>query len=306
MNTEVINAGILDYNRLHFGWFLVDWCNYNCSYCCTGGAQSEVFSKAKSPSKYRLVLQRLARIDTDFEMDLYGGEPTLHPEFNFILSQLAAIDKCKLIEVKTNLSRSLAFFNRIYEHDKIRISASYHAEYYDQTFIDKCIALKDKDFYCHINLSDNSRDWPQIIEMIKIFDSNQVRYDFNLLYSIPGRRVNYTEEFYNTFEPYLSKTADKETYRFEMSDGTVKNISAFDAYKSKIANFKGFKCKAQSYEIKVDGEIVNLCTGTPLPISAKTAGDVVTCPLTRCESDMMLNFYKHNIDYKYNTDGKLK
>jgi hypothetical protein len=290
----VINAGIPGYSRLHFGWFLVDWCNYNCSYCCTGGAQSETFSKAKSPSKYRLVLQRLSRIETEFEMDLYGGEPTLHPEFNFILAELAAMPNCKLIEIKTNLSRSLNFFNKVYEHDKIRISASYHAEYYDQTFVDKCIALKDRDFYCHINLSDNPKDWPQILEMISIFDQHGVGYDFNMLYSIPSRPVVYSPEFFELFERHLTDIVDKAVYRYEFDDGTAQHIRAFEAYKRGLANFNGYKCKALAYEIKADGEITNLCTGAGLPLIIRPSDtqSVIQCPITRCESDMMLNFYK--------------
>lgn len=292
--TTVVNAGIPGYNRLHFGWFLVDWCNYDCSYCCTGGAQSEVFSKAKSPSKYNLVLTRLSKVETEFEMDLYGGEPTLHPEFNYILKTLSDMEQCKLIEIKTNLSRSINFFKGVYENPKIRISASYHAEYYDQTFLDKCIALKDRDFYCHINLSDNPKDWPQILEMITEFDKHGVGYDFNLLYSIPGRKINYTQAFFDTFEPYLGKIVDKATYRFGFSDGTEQHLLAFDAYKTGLSNFKGFRCKAQAYEIKVNGDIVNLCTGSTLPltITKESTEAIVTCPLTRCESDMMLNFYK--------------
>ena len=292
MSIEVTNAGIPGYSRMHFGWFMVDWCNYDCSYCCTGGAQSEVFSKAKSPARYKLVLARLEKLDAEFEMDLYGGEPTLHPEFNYILERLSAMPNCKLIEIKTNLSRSLNFFNQVYEHPKIRIGASYHAEYYDQTFVDKCIALKDRDFYCHINLSDNPDDWPEILDMIRQFNEHGVGYDFNTLYSIPGREIKYTPEFYQTFEKYLGSIADKETYRYKFSDGTEEHLPAFIAYKRGLANFNGYKCKALAYEIKVTGEITNLCTGAVMPLHLKAPEHTITCPIYRCESDMMLNFYK--------------
>ena len=297
-NTEILNAGQPNYNRLHFGWFLVDWCNYNCSYCCTGGAQSEQFSKAKSPSRYNLVLHRLRNVTTDFEVDLYGGEPTLHPEFHYILEQFAEMDRCKLIEIKTNLSRPLPFLRKVFQHKKVRLSASYHPEYFGQPFIDKCVALKDEDFYCHINLSDNPQDWPQILKLVEIFDEVGVQYDFNLLYSVPGYEVNYTPEFFKLFENTLPKLADKETYRYLFSGTGEQHLRAFEIYKRGLANFKGYKCQAFAYEIKTDGEIKNLCTGKVLPLAIKesdTHGGVV-CPLTRCESDMMLHFYKEKLN----------
>lgn len=298
MNTGIISAGIPGYNRLHFGWFLVDWCNYNCSYCCTGGAQSEQFSKAKSPSKYNLVLQRLDKIETEFDIDLYGGEPTLHPEFYYILDRLESNPHCRLIEIKTNLSRSLPFLRRVFDRTKVRLSASYHAEYYDQTFVDKCIALKDYEFYCHINLSDKPQDWPQILEMVDIFNENGVRYDYNLLYSIPGYEVNYTPEFFQVFEKHLPKLADQETYRYRFADGTEQYYQAFEAYKNGLANFKGYRCQSFAFEIKTDGEIKNLCTGQAMPLimTKKSTHANVICPLTRCESDMMLHFYKEKLN----------
>lgn len=298
MNTGIINAGIPNYNRLHFGWFLVDWCNYNCSYCCTGGAQSDEFSKAKSPSVYNLVLRRLENITTEFEVDLYGGEPTLHPKFHYILDQLVSMKNCKLVEIKTNLSRSLPFLKKVFDHEKVRLSASYHPEYFNQAFVDKCIALKEYNFYCHINLSDKPKDWCQILDLVDKFDQAGVQYDCNLLYSIPGYDVDYTQEFFDVFENTLPKLADKETYRYLFANGEEKHMRAFDVYKQGLANFKGYKCQAFAYEIKTDGVIKNLCTGRALPMSVKEKDthSGVICPLTRCESDMMLHFYKEKLN----------
>ena len=143
---QVVNAGIKGYDHLHFGWFMVDWCNYNCSYCSTAELMRETYSKIDSNGKHKLVIERLKRMEGAFNIDLYGGEPTLHPDFDEILSALVKIDNCKAVEIKTNLSRSLAFYQRIQPHDKVKVSASYHPEYHSQAFIDKCIALASDDF----------------------------------------------------------------------------------------------------------------------------------------------------------------
>lgn len=291
------NVGIKDYNRVHFEWFLVDWCNYACSYCSSATIMVEKFSKETSPGKYKLVLQRLAGLDEEFEMDLFGGEPTLHPEFLYIIEQLSAMDNCKLIEIKTNLSKPLHFFQEVFRSDKVKLSASYHAEYYDQKFLDKCVALKDYNFYVHINLSDKPEHWPQILSMIKYFDEHGVRYDLNQLWSTPGNTITYTQEFYDTFQPLIGNVSDKQTYRFGFDDGSEKHIPIFLAFKDKLTTFTGSQCKALLYEITSDGTIINSCTRKMAPINLKksTLCVTVTCPRPSCHADFMLNFYKDNV-----------
>jgi len=294
---KIINAGHPDYNRLHFEWFLVNWCNYKCSYCSSAEVMVDTYSKTTSPGKYKLVLQRLAALDNEFEMDLFGGEPTLHPNFLNIIEELSILDNCKLIEIKTNLSKSLQFFKKVFRSNKVKLSASYHAEYYDQKFLDKCVALKDYNFYCHINLSDKPEHWPQILEMISYFDTHGVRYDLNLLWSTPGNTINYSQEFFDIFQPLIQNVADTKTYRFGYNNGTEEYLPTFIAFKEKMNRFKGKQCKALLYEILEDGTIVNGCTRkrAPLLLKQETLCVKVTCPRDACHADFMLNFYKDNV-----------
>lgn len=298
MTAVIKTAGIESYDRVHFEWFLVNWCNFKCSYCNAAEMMVDTYSKQNSPSKYKLVLHRLGQLDTDFEMDLFGGEPTLHPEFLHIIQELSEMPSCKLIEIKTNLSKPLHFLQQVFKSNKVRLAASYHAEYYNQSFLDKCIALKDNDFYCHINLSDNPKDWPQILDLITKFDENGVRYDLNILLSTPGYTTSYTPEFYKLFESRVANIADKETYRLEFSDGKVEKYPAFRIYQNGLANFKGYNCKALLYEITAEGDILNSCTRVKMPIVLKKEHfrNTVVCPRHICHADMMLNFYKERSD----------
>ena len=290
----IVNAGIKGYNRLHFEWFLVNWCNFKCSYCNAADRMVEKYSKESSPSKHKLVLGRLSLIDTDFEIDLFGGEPTLHPEFLDIIKALAKMPRCKLIEIKTNLSRPLAYLEKTLVNDKVRLAASYHAQYYNDEFLKKCVALKDYNFYCHINLSDKPEDWPQIVKMIDKFDQYGVKYDLNILLSTPEYEVQYSPEFYNTFEHRLNAIADKATYRLQYDDGVEQHLPVFKIIEHKLGNFNGFKCQARLYEIDAQGNIINSCTREPLLflIKEKDLPSMVTCPKHICHADMMLNFYK--------------
>jgi organic radical activating enzyme len=288
------NAGIDGYSRLHFEWFLVDWCNFKCSYCSSADIMAEKYSKRSSPGKYQLVLKQLGRLDNEFEMDLFGGEPTLHPEFEYVVNQLDSMPNCTLIEIKTNLSKPLHFLENICKYSKVKLAASYHAEYYNQKFLDKCVALKDHNFYVHINLSDKPEHWPQIKEMIRHFDENSVKYDLNLLWSTTDNTIAYTQEFYELFQPMLANISDKRTYRFQYEDGTEVFKSGFVAFKEQLNKFTGYKCKALLYEILSDGTFVNGCTRVraPLMMNKDNMCVDVTCQRESCHADFMLDFYK--------------
>lgn len=297
---EISNAGIKGYNRLHFEWFLVNWCNFKCSYCNAADRMVEKYSKETSPSKFQLVLARLARVDMDFEIDLFGGEPTLHPNFIEIITTLANMPQCKLIEIKTNLSKPLHFLEQTLVNEKVRLAASYHAQYYNEEFLKKCIALRDNNFYCHINLSDNPKDWPQIIEMIDKFDENGVKYDLNILLSTPAYTVKYSDEFYSLFENRIASIADKATYRLQYADGKEEYLPVFKIIKNNLGNFNGYRCQALLYEINANGDIINSCTRnkTAFFIKRDELPVSVICPKQICHADMMLNFYKEKPNVK--------
>ena len=293
---KILNSGNRLHRIIHFEWYLVDFCNYKCSYCNAINKNVDQFSKQTSPSKYKLVLQRLKMLNTPFEVDLYGGEPTLHPEILSILDELSKMDNCKLVEIKTNLSKPLYFLKKLLIHDKIKLAASYHAEYYNQEFLKKCIALKDYNFYCHVNLSDKKEHWPTILNLLNQLDEEKVRYDLNVLLSTPEYDVQYDEEFSNTFNQKLKNISDKTKYRFEFINGEIRDITSYEAYSNNLVRFNGYKCQALLYDIDSDGTIVNACTGEKMPYIVKDNIFVnnVVCPKQTCHADIMLKFFKEN------------
>jgi 4Fe-4S single cluster domain len=292
MNLEIANAGQPDYEQLHLGWFLVDWCNYKCTYCSVANRLREVYSKDESNSKYKLVLERLDRVDTSFDMDIYGGEPTLHPNFNEILERLAVNPHCRTIEVKTNLSRSINFYQDMFAHDKVSMSASYHFEYHSQEFIDKCIALKENNFSCHISMPDQPKHWDAVLDLINTFDLHGVKYDCNILFSTGAYKTNYTDQFYKTFGHVLKSAGPN--YRYQFVDGQESSLSVYQIKQQGLDNFNNYRCKALMYEINTEGDIQNMCTGNALPLIFKKQDThkIVKCPLTSCSCDVMFNFYK--------------
>jgi MoaA/NifB/PqqE/SkfB family radical SAM enzyme len=254
------------------------------------------FDKNTSNAKYKLTLARFKLIDTPFIVYMLGGEPTLHPHINEIIKVLDNIPNCIGVEFNTNLSRSLKFLNSIYTSDKMSIRASYHPEYYDQRFLDKAIALKDKDFSVHINITDDPDDWPLAISLVESLKAEGVSYYFNRLYSTDNREINYDATYYDLWEPYF-KEVNTYLHDITFKGEAPQKITALDLYRYNLDNYKGFLCHALMYNIDIDGHINNICTGESLPLVVKKEDThrLRACPLTSCNCDIMFDFYKEPI-----------
>jgi organic radical activating enzyme len=298
MAKTIITAGDKNYKMLHFDWFFTDWCNYACSYCSAAVKMSESFSKQTSPAKYKIVLAKLQMIKTDFMVELLGGEPTLHPNLHDVVEALCNMQYCKEVELITNLSRSLAFFEKLnkLEFNKLRVLASYHPEYFTQEFIEKCAAMAKMEhigFMVNVNLSTNPKDWPSLISLIEQLQTNNVHYGFNFLNSTPTWNHTYSEEFFQTFDKYLVGR-QKDNFVYTFSDGTTETLNESKIVEMKYNKFNGYKCTPLIYQIDSDGTIYNFCTKRVVPITMQVA-DLIkeeTCPLSKCPCDIMYNFYK--------------
>lgn len=298
MNKEVRQCGFKDYKLLHFEWFFTDWCNYSCSYCSAANQMSDSFSKQDSPSKYKVVLARLKMLKTDFNLELLGGEPTLHPNIYNVLHEVNSMEHCRNVEVVTNLSRSIDFFSSLNkpELNKTSVLASYHPEYFKGSFIDKCAeisAFEHLDFMVNVNLFDRKETWQDTIDFITALNERNINYGFNFLNSTPTWKANYTDEFFDTFKEHMT-TRQKTDFPYEFTDGTTELVSESDIIARDLNRFKGYVCQPTMYKIKADGSIVNNCTSRTIPFTMPKDELIMkeVCPREYCNCDIMYNFYK--------------
>lgn len=300
---KVIRAGNPNYDMFLFTWVLTNWCNYSCTYCCEQGMMVDKWAKQDSISNYKLTLSKLKRFDKPFHVELYGGEPTLHPNLLEILHTLKSIDNCKIVQIITNLSRPLAYFEQmnVPELHDVGIMASFHSEYYDTDFITKAKAINAMEhlhFRVTVNLSDDPAHWPLILDLIKQLDENNIEYGLHFLYDTATWKSNYTEEFYKLFQPLqknLFQGKQVQIHSYEFEDGTVQHLTDLEVFENKYHYFKGYTCTPRFYEIAFDGTIRNTCTRkefNTLTITADKIERTESCPRDCCSCEMMFNAYK--------------
>ena len=327
---DVTAAGTKGYDVIAFSWDIIDICQYKCSYCAAVDFNKHLFDKNDRVA-YKNVLKRLNmnNFKYPFQIELIGGEPTLHPELPAILEGLSSIDHCIRVELITNLAKPEPFFAQFNDpkYSKVVVSPSYHPEYYTQKFLDKCLAINN---YKHIrvipivNLSDEEKNWKDTVELLKKFDEHKIRFGLNFLIEIPGEnrtesffKPNYTPEFYEYFKEWLERTecfeVDKEL-DFAIQDSHVgdapcqviaKNIKytingkteyldETEIVRDSLHQFKGWKCDARMYYITMGGDILHHCTREKLDFMC-TKEDIfqqVTCPINCCDCDTKYHYYK--------------
>lgn len=296
---KLIRAGNKNYNTFHFSWTITNWCNYSCTYCSAKPVMVEKWNKSNNMSNYKLTLVKLKKFDAPFDIELYGGEPTLHTNLKYILEELSEIENCKRIEIITNLSRSLSYFKDL-NIKNVSVCASYHPQYHDVDFITKLEELKSLDnLYVRttVNLIDDKKYWPQTLEFIKQLKNCGVDFNLHYLNDTPFWKSNYTEEFFETFKPleqnsYKGKVANLYEYEF---DTGIEKLQDLEIYRRGLHKFKGFVCKPLFFEIDFEGNVRNMCTRKEFKSLLLKSSELMRneiCPCDFCPCESMFNFYK--------------
>lgn len=301
--TDVVCAGNPDNKMFHFKWVITNWCNYNCSYCTMKEQLDPQWSKTNSVSSYKLTLSRLKRFDQPFELELFGGEPTLHPNIADILAEVKNIQKCVLVHITTNLSRSISFFRRLNSLglSNLHISASLHCEYYTEDFLKKVKAIHDMEFMgisVIVNLSSKKEDWPLLLSVIDQLEEWGVHYSLNYLVDMPFWQAGYTDEFFEIFSPIekrLANSGQAAQYKYCMGDGSVQHLTSLQVHQGRLDEFRGYKCTSRFFEIDFAGTFVNTCTrrvAKPILVKARDLEVEQPCPRDSCPCSMMYDVYK--------------
>ena len=140
--------------------FLTLGCNLKCDYCINFYSRGNGFKKPViSGKKWSEMLNRLVSRD-DLPLTLQGGEPSLHPDFIWIIKN---INKSLNIDILTNLSFNIEHFIDNIDPRRLRrdapypsIRVSYHPPYMHlEEVINKVLKILLFCFSRFLILSDN-------------------------------------------------------------------------------------------------------------------------------------------------------
>lgn len=87
-------------------WELTLECNFSCSYCSNGRNQVLKTPIAAETNESKLY-QFIKELPNDIEIFCFGGEPTLHPKFDFIIQTLNDLNKLYVLQTNLSISKDL-------------------------------------------------------------------------------------------------------------------------------------------------------------------------------------------------------
>lgn len=276
-----------DYNMMRFNWHLLDWCNYKCSYCSVGDAITNDFSDTTRISQdYKLTLARLGTVSDKFELCLTGGEPTLHPNFFEILDSLVEIKNLQRVWLFSNLSRSKDFLLQVKEYfPKIVLYGSWHPEFSKDDFLTKAIEL---DCEVHVSLVNDKAHWDKTKKLIDELIENNVTYRLNALQPTVSYQPDHGPDFEEAFLHYLENAHDTFGIKVTYEDGHIEQHTEHTLQIQNLNFFKGYYCVPASYQIRLDGTIVNVCTSEKMPISLSGINKKIKCPVNECLEGLLM------------------
>jgi len=210
-------------------WILGRYCNYNCSYCWPYARCNE-----KDHRPLELCLKTIKEIKkqarergfNSFNFSLSGGEPTLHPNYLDIVSELADdVPNCNShgLHMTTNLSRSINFLkeyaNIARAFSRVAVTCSYHSEYANkEKFIEKIIMLQEHDVNVTINMVMVPEWFQRDYENALYFNSHNINVTLKPQSDPTASRVvdGYTDEMLKV----LRNGLPQKDYAYEMQKKT--------------------------------------------------------------------------------------
>lgn len=250
---------------------LTSKCNYDCWYC------KDLHDNKFSNGIFNLdkIKNFINVLNRDIRFFIYGGEPTLHPNFNdLICGVLPILSSKSVLEIQTNLSLSESKLkkvcNEIYVIKKnvnasIKFLVSYHHNECDlNNFIRKCSILYDLSLLDQVAVMFQNKHRDDILTIFKIFRSLFKNTKVELLPTLCGSVSEDDENpyididlFYNCPEALdLSKDSYSFLKRLKITNdnGIISYTSSADLWKNRQNSFKGMLCDVGKERIVINSD----------------------------------------------------
>lgn len=219
-------------------------CNYNCWYC-----YDKEFRENKDLD-INLIKKYIDTLQENIDIQLIGGEPTLHPQFKEIMNILYINKHINSIDIISNGSNSFLYFQDLFlkYKNKLHISFSYHHDVCDyEIFKQKMKNLFIYKYNFHISY------------MIEDIDINIIQKHFLELPNcriLPIRGLLYNEKIQKFIKEYFLTNflilKNNDTQTFILQNKFIENqINPFFGYSCKLKN----KLKIMD----IDGVIREMC-----------------------------------------------
>lgn len=284
---------------ININWELVSHCQFKCTYCYYGPFKSTTSYTPLS----KIVLKKLSSITESTKITLLGGEPTLHPDFHYVVSELFKMEHVKKINIVTNFEMPLEFWEKIIPYkNKVKVVVSFHPEYPQKDAFHKIQKLQDfLDFDLVFVVHHNLKFLKRLIEYkenILSHVKDQVPFTFVRVHQNSNGQneyVSYPEEIESFLKEINELTVKRNNFEkaFILVNDQWQIVPKFEIINQGLNKLKGWKCDLRAFIIHEDGSTTSSCTSTKKHILLQDFSQkTLTCPYNICECDDYWDFPK--------------
>jgi MoaA/NifB/PqqE/SkfB family radical SAM enzyme len=277
-------------NLLVVDWILSNVCNYKCTYCGPDSNGGDQYWPDMEQCE-EAVRQITAQSHHDHRMyTILGGEPTVWKEFSHLVQRIKEIDSNSMINILTNASRTIRWWNKTKQHiDKVSIS--FHHESADPAHIIKVVEEIQHDCQTNIQMLMDINHFDKCVAIWEYFrDNTVVPIQIKKLQVEFGGKVwmDYTQEQRRKMLEMHQETKDRPTTKRNITslginvhydNGEVKREGCHDLIQAGINKFEGWKCNVgrDLVVIKANGDVVpaNACNQQLILGNIKIAPDKI-------------------------------
>jgi len=214
-------------------WDVTSRCNYRCGYCTYNNRDESFYS-------YEHVLKIIEFYDYLYEnynlcLTLFGGEPTIYPDFLKIIERLGK--SIYPLQIFTNLSRSKEFLKEMCSiRNDLKFFASFHHEFSDEnTFIEKVYMLRDLGVEVYAKIMWDSQKKKEIKDIYEKVDGTKT---IDMIYH-PNQSFSQEDKDW-----YFEEHNRDKALQYVNVDDTPLSYHQVKLMLSGMANFQGYLCDA--------------------------------------------------------------
>lgn len=252
MSKQIICSGAFKPNskKLWITWSILDACNYSCIYC---PIKSNKYASRGILDETIVYINNINRSNkgrrVNIEVTLFGGEPTLHKDLEYIIKSLSSKNK---VRVFTNLSANSSLYKNLYSKYNVQYSISYHPDQINSDkFISKLSKI-DKESIGFINVMKIDKYEIDILKVLEYLRENRITYRICPIHGIGNKSEFLQSIIYNN--KYHTNFYDTEIV---YDTGERKSYTEQELRFYNLTSFKGYICYKgySSFFINHDGKI---------------------------------------------------
>lgn len=245
-------------------WDIIEACNYKCDYCI-----KDVYYKKKRYIPYKDAINwinvTLKNVEKPVIVQLFGGEPTLHPNFWEICNSLQVP-----FGLYTNLSQSIDFYDKLCEIQNFiyMICSLHYSQETDVTnFYSKIERLLQKNIMLNIAVFLENKNLEKIEK--SFLTLKEIVQDGGCVYF--NNETTDSNYYRNIDISYFNKyMLPEQKMSILYNDNTREEITELDATMLRLTNklnLRGFVCECNKYGnfiLDTDGSLYTCVSNSPI------------------------------------------